>query len=249
MQIPQHQSVHAFFREHQRHLIDRRHILRRDHRLIFHIAEERDLALDVPRQKPVRAAQQNIRLDTHTQQLLHRVLRRLRLQLLRRPDPRNQRHVHEYRVLAPQLLPHLPDRLDERQGLDISHRAADLHDHHIHIGRQLFHRRLDLIRHMRDHLHRLAQIIAAPLLGDDLFVDPAGGQVVIARELRMREALIVPKIEVRLRAVIGHEHLSVLKRRHRPRIHVQIRIELLQVDLQPPRLQQAPDRRGSKPLT
>ena len=37
---------------------------------------------------------------------------------------------------------------------------------------------LDFVGDVRDHLHGLAEIIAAPLAWDDLFVDAAGGQVV-----------------------------------------------------------------------
>ena len=43
VQIFQDQLIHALPREHHRDFVDRRHILRRDHRLFFHIAEQRDL--------------------------------------------------------------------------------------------------------------------------------------------------------------------------------------------------------------
>ena len=39
---------------------------------------------------------------------------------------------------------------------------------------------LDLIGDVRNHLHGRAEIIAAPLLGDDSFVDPAGGEIAVA---------------------------------------------------------------------
>ena len=97
---------------------------------------------------------------------------------------------------------------------------------------------------MRNYLHRLAQIIAAPFLGNNLLVDPASRQVVIPRQLRMRKPLVVSKIQIRLSAVIGDKHLSMLERAHRARIDIQIGIELHQVDAQTARLQQAADRRG-----
>jgi hypothetical protein len=49
--------------------------------------------------------------------------------------------------------------------------------------------------------------------------------------LRRDEALVVAEVEVGLRAVLGHEHLAVLERRHRARIDVDVRIELDEGDL------------------
>jgi hypothetical protein len=81
---------------------------------------------------------------------------------------------------------------------------------------------------VRDDLHRLAEVIAAALLLDHLQIDTAGGVVVLARHARGREALVVAEVQIRLRAVIGHEDLTVLERRHRARIDVDVGIELLQ---------------------
>ena len=58
----------------------------------------------------------------------------------------------------------------------------------------------------------------------------------------MGEALVVAKVQVRLRAVIRDENLAMLKRAHRPRIHVQIGIEFQEGDAKPARLEQTPDR-------
>ena len=144
-------------------------------------------------------------------------------------------------MLAPQFLPHLANRFHERQRLDVAHRAADLHDRDIDILRDFLHRRLDFVGDVRNHLHRLAEIVAAPLLGDDLLVEAPGGPVVVAGKFGVGEALVVAEVEIGLGAVVGDENLAVLKRRHRARIHVQIGIELHQVDLHAAALQQASD--------
>ena len=81
---------------------------------------------------------------------------------------------------------------------------------------------------MRNHLHGLAQIIPAPLFSQNGFVDAAGGPVVIARKFRVSEALVVPEIEIGLRAIISDEHFAVLIRAHRARINVQVGIALLE---------------------
>ena len=62
------------------------------------------------------------------EQFLHRVLRGLGLQLLRRGNKRHQRDMHKQRILAPEFLPHLANRFNERQRLDVAYRAADFDD-------------------------------------------------------------------------------------------------------------------------
>ena len=94
---------------------------------------------------------------------------------------------------------------------------------------------------MRNHLHGLAQVVAAALAGDDLLVDAAGGEVVALGELGVGEALVVAQVEVGLRAVVGDEDLAVLERAHGARIDVQVGIELLAGDLQPAAFEQAAD--------
>jgi hypothetical protein len=45
-----------------------------------------------------------------------------------------------------------------------------------------------------DNLDGLAEVVPAALLEDDLLVDAAGGEVVVAGELGVGEALIVPEV-------------------------------------------------------
>ena len=171
----------------------------------------------------------------------HRVLRGLGLELPGGGDERHQGNVHEQRVFAAQFLAHLPDGLHEGQRLDVAHRATDFDDGNVHVLRHLLHRGFDFIGDVGNHLHGLAQVIAAPLLGDDLLVNAAGGPVVVAGQLGVGEALVVAQVEVGLGAIVGHKYLAVLERRHGSRIDVEIRVELHQVDFQPAALQQAAD--------
>src|SRR5205085_2779148 len=69
-----------------------------------------------------------------------------------------------------------------------------------------------------------------------------------ARRVDVREALVMTQVEVGLRAILGHEHLAVLERRHRPGIDVDVRVELLQRDLVATRHQKSADRSGGYPL-
>jgi hypothetical protein len=62
------------------------------------------------------------------------------------------------------------------------------------------------------------------------------------------EALVVADVEIGLGAVLRDEHLAVLERAHRARIDVEVRVELLQLDSQSARFQQAAQRRCNDAL-
>ena len=121
-------------------------------------------------------------------------------------------------VLLPGLAAELADRLQERQRLDVADGAADLGDDDVAVARL---RRaadplLDLVRDVRDHLHRRAEVLAVALLADHAVPDGAGRVVRGAREVLVDEALVVADVEVGLGAVLGDEDLAVLERAHRP---------------------------------
>ena len=217
--------IEAFGREHERHLVDARHVLGGDHRLFVHVAEEGDLSLDLRVEEAIGPAEQDVRLDADGAQVADAVLRRLRLQLARRADERHQRQVNVERVLPADVLAQLADRLEEGQALDVADRAADLDDHDVdlvpRVGGRLPRDRpdalLDLVGDVRNDLDGPSQIVAAALLLDDRQVDLPGRPVVVARRHHGGEALVVAQIEVRLRAVVGDVDLSVLVRAHRAR--------------------------------
>ena len=159
--------------------------------------------------------------------------------------------MDEEDVGAAELVTDLAGRLDERLRLDVADRAADLGDDDV--GARVFarlqpHPALDLVRDVRDHLHGVAEVLAAPLARDDLRVDLAGGDVRRLAQLDVEEALVVADVEVGLGAVVGHEDLAVLERVHRPGIDVQIRVELLHDDTQAASGQQVPEARGREAL-
>ena len=65
-----------------------------------------------------------------------------------------------------------------------------------------------------------AQIVSPALLGDDFLIDPPGGDVVGLFGGPAGEALVMAEVEIRLRTVVGDEHLAVLVGAHGPRIDV-----------------------------
>ncbi len=150
--------------------------------------------------------------------------------------------------MARQIVAELADRLEERQALDIADRAADLAEDEIESLVAVADEILDRIGDVRDHLDGGAEIIAAPLLGEDLLIDAAGGDVVLAGGGPAGEALVVAEIEIGLRPVVGDENLAVLIGRHRARIDIEIGVELAQPHLVAARLQQCAERRRCETL-
>ena len=230
------------------HVIDRLDVERLYHGGGAHVAEQRDLAALVQRDFTVGTAEQYVGLDADRAQLLHRMLGGLGLEFARRGDEGQQGEMDVEAIPARLLLAELADRLEEGQALDVAHRAADLDQHEIIALVAGADELLDGVRHMRDHLYRAAKEIAAPFLGDDFLVDAPRRDVVLAVGVAAGEALVMTKIEVGLRTVVGHEDLAVLIGAHRARIDVQVGVELAQPDGKAPRLQQSTERRRCQPL-
>src|SRR5437870_8988226 len=248
MELVEEDLVQPLARKGELHLVDVLDIERVDHRLLFHIAEERDLFLHLLRNRPLAAAEENVRLNADLAQLLDRVLRRLGLQLLARLDVGHERQMHVDRIAAADFLSELAYRFEKWQRLDITDGSADLDDDHVNVVADITNAFLDFVGDVRNHLDRLAEVVAAALFFDHSQIDSARGPVVFTRGAHRREALVVAEIEVRLGAVVSDEHLAMLKWRHRAGIDVDVRIELLESDPEPSGLEQSADGGRSDPF-
>ena len=107
---------------------------------------------------------------------------------------------------------------------------------------------LDLVGDVRDHLDRLAEVVAAAFGGEHRLVDRTGGGVRRPRQVLVDEALVVTEVEVGLASVVGDEHLTVLVRVHRARIDVDVRVELLHHDPQSTQFEQPAERARGETL-
>ena len=199
-------------------------------------------------QLAIASAKQNVRLNAEPGQLLHAVLRRFGLELAGGRDKRHQRQMHVQNIFAAEVPAELAHRFEERQALDIADRPADFDDDQIRAFGRGEDAPLDLVGDMRNHLHRRAEVIAAPFLLDDGVVDLAGGAVVALAHRRLHEALVMAEVEIGLRAVVGDEHFAMLRRTHRAGIHIDVGIHLEHRDLEPARLEQRAERRGGQAL-
>ena len=241
--------VEALAVQHPRDVVDGGRVAGGDDRLLLDVAHERDLALDVRRDRPVGTAHDGVGLDTDGAQRGDGVLGGLGLELAGRPDVRHQRDVQEEDVVAADLVPHLAGRLQERLALDVADRAADLVDDDVDLGAAHGeHAVLDLVRDVRDDLHGVAEVVAAALAGDDVGVDLSGGDVGATDEVLVEEPLVVADVEVGLGAVVGDEHLTVLERVHRAGVDVEVRVELLHGDPEAAGLEQSSEAGGGEAL-
>ena len=248
VEVPQHFAVQPLGVVVQGHFVDRAAVQRRNYAFRPHVAEQRDLLALILGYRPVAAAQQNLRLDADTQQFLDRMLRGLGLQLPGGGDVGHQGQVHEQAAGRAELVRQLADGFEEGQRFDVADGAADLHQDEVQvvgIGLDAF---LDLVGDVRNHLDRPAQVVAAAFRVDDLAVDPPGGPVVRLGGVDAGEAFVVAEVEVGFRPVIGHEDLAVLERGHRPRVHVEVGVELAEPHLVATGLQRRGERRGCNAL-
>ena len=234
----------------QRHPVNILHRRQWYHRFAGNVAKGRYLFANLRRNRMVAAADDRIRLDPDRPQFLDAVLRRLGFQLLRRRQIRQQRQMDVKNVAPPHLVAHLPDGLQKRQPLDIAHRAAHL-DHNHRRPRLLGQAQdpfLNVVSHVRHRLNRPAEEIPPALLGDQVLVNIPRRQVGAAGKLQIDEPLVMPQIQVGLPPVLGHEHLPVLVRRHRPRVHIQVRVQFQHRNAHPPAFQDAPHGGDTNPL-
>ncbi len=231
-EVVEDEVVDALGAEHQRHLVDVVDVVGRDHRVDREAREQRDLVADVAVEATLGAADQGVRLDPDPAQLVDRVLGRLRLQFTGVADVRHQRQVDEHASFRAEVGVELADRLEERQRLDVADGAADLGDHEVDRLRLGDDQDpvLDLVGDVRDHLDRGAEVVAAALALDHRVVDRARGDVRRPRCVFVGESLVVAEVEVGLGAILGDEHLAMLERAHRPRVDVDVGIELLKLD-------------------
>ena len=243
-------QVEILLGHHARHVVDGRGVFAGEHAIHVHVGERGDLGAHVVVDVVVAAQHDDVGLDAEAPQLLDGVLRGLGLHLVGRRDIGHERDVDVADVLGAGILLVLADGLDERLALDVADRAAELGDDHVGVRLLLDAAELGLdgVRHMRDDLHRAAEEVAAALARDEVLVDGARGEVGVAREVLVDEALVMAEVEIAFVAVLGDEHLAVLERAHGTRVHVEIRIGLLHGHPVAARLEQTPQRRRGDAL-
>ena len=153
-------------------------------------------------------------------------------------------------VFPARLVAHLTDGLQERLGFDIAGGSPDFGNNHVR-GGFLAHGVNEFLNHVRyvgDDLHGGAQVFAPALPAQHPGEHLTGGKVGILVQILVDKALVMAQIQVGFRAVLGHIDLAVLIGTHGAGIHVDVGVQLLGRDFQPPRLQKPAQRCGGDAL-
>ena len=127
----------------------------------------------------------------------------------------DQTHEHEAEVFVSDAELELSEGLEEDAGFDVTDCAADLDKANVGclsriVDGNMSHALdpvLNLVGNVRDDLDGLAEVVSLALLGDDLAVNLAGGNVVIGRQFDGQEALVVAKIQVGFGAIGEDKYL------------------------------------------
>ena len=232
--------------QHQGHFIEHRGGDHRYHGAGFHVAEQGNLLANAFGHRVVGAGHNHVRRDTNGAQFAHRVLGGFGFQFFSRADHGQPGEVDVKGVFAAQVAAQLPDGLQEGQAFNVAHRAADLYQNDLSAGGAADHcdAPLDLVGDVRNDLDGAAQVVAAPLLADDLGIDLSGGDVAHPVEADVNEALVMAQIQVGLGAVVQHVHLAVLVRAHGAGVDVDVGVQFLNGHRKAAFLEQAANRRG-----
>lgn len=187
-------------------------------------------------------------------------------------NDRDQRDMDIQEVVLSGPSPQLSHRLNERRALNITNRTTQLNNTDIRLLVRIVNWNtsdtldpiLDCVRKMRNDLHSAAEVVTSSLLLNDMLIDLAGRDVVLARERDVQVAFVVAEIEINFAAVVENEDFAVsdkvlrqscppsfcsearhiLSRRHGSRINVHVRIDLDRGDLETQGLEQQAGRRG-----
>jgi hypothetical protein len=210
-----------------------------------------------------------IRAQPSASRILNRCLSWLRLLLSL--DDWHKRDVDLEKVVLSCPASQLAHRLNEGRALNISHGPAQLNDAHIRCLVRIVDRNacdalnpvLDRVRKVGDDLHRTSEVVTATLTLNDVLIDLARRDVVLARQRDVEVALVVSKIEIDLTAIVQNEDFTVsgendqldsclpvkhgfnlLGGCHGSGINVHVRIDLNARDLEANSLEQQPGGRG-----
>ncbi len=109
-------------------------------------------------------------------------------------DPRDQRGVDADGLVAAEIVPQLSDQFDERKALNVAYSPADLADDEVAAVGVREREFLDRVRNVRDHLDGRSEIVATPLLGDDVAIYSAGGDIVRLARRYSGEPLVMAEV-------------------------------------------------------
>src|SRR5579863_3957091 len=147
-------------------------------------------------------------------------------------------------ITPPDIFAHLANGLQEWLALDVAHRAAHFHDHHIGVGvsRYAVNALLNLVGDVRDHLNGSTQVLAASLFANHGGINLTRRNIVALIGGFIGKTLVVTQIKIGLCPVIRYKHLTMLVRRHGAGVNIDVGVELHEGDTDTTILEQASER-------
>ena len=139
-------------------------------------------------------------------------------------------------IFMSDLMLKLADCLKKRLAFDIADGTAHFDNRDPILAGIVIKAAFDLIGDMRDDLYRTSAEVTVAFFLEYGPVNFSGCHIGIAVEAFVNETLVVPKVQVCLRAVVCDEDFPVLDRVHGSRIHIDVRIKFLHGDFVPSRL-------------
>ena len=85
---------------------------------------------------------------------------------------------------------------------------------------------------MRDDLNGFTKVFAFSFFAKDIPIDLASREVGVLIKILIDEPLVVAKVKVGFRTVVGNEDLTMLERGHGAWVDIDIRVKLLGDDLE-----------------
>ena len=157
------------------------------------VAEQREFCAFAVPERQFLPSDDYVGAYTRFHKFFHRMLRRLGFLLARARDVRHQSHVNEQTIVSADLARNLPYRLEKRLTLDVTRRTAYLGQHNVgaRFAPHLEHVIFDFARDMRYCLHGFAQILARPLLVENVPVNLARSEIGVAVEVLVYESLVM----------------------------------------------------------
>ena len=243
--------VKTVFVQHKGCLVQAVHRRVADYAVFLDVAEQRDFTTNVVAAVAVTARNDDVGRNTHGLQFLDGVLRRLAFVLVGSADVRHKTHVDKQAVVAPHFGAELADSFEERLTFDVADRAADFGNYNVRVALLgIFADKIfNFVGYVRNDLYRFAEVLALTFLVEHRPVHLAACKVAVFGKVGVDKTLIVSKVKVGFRTVVGYKHFAVLGGIHRTRVDVHVRVKFLCGNAKSAKGQQSAQRCGNNALS
>ncbi|KRZ34277.1 hypothetical protein T4B_2077 [Trichinella pseudospiralis] len=132
---------------------------------------------------------------------------------------RQQAHVNAEEVVPAHAELKLSKRLHKRHAFDVANCAAEFNYANVRsnaasvdrLASHTLHPFLNSVGDVRDHLNRPAEKVTFTFAGNDVHVNFARCDVVVAIQLHIQEAFVISKIQINLTAIVQYKYFTMFE--------------------------------------